>query len=86
MDTGASRHVCSNRAFYKDFDETTALVFEVVHGEPVRSLGSGTIDLIDKDTDGEMATITLHDVHYIPGQSMNLISKVNDQRRRAASY
>ena len=26
------------------------------------------------DTDGEWTTITVNDVHYIPGQSMNLIS------------
>eukprot|EP00959_Pyramimonas_sp_CCMP1952_P135696 2838937-Pyramimonas_sp.AAC.1 len=48
--------------------------FDVVHGEYVRSHGSGTIDLIAKDTNDEWATITLHDVHYIPNQSMNRIS------------
>eukprot|EP00976_Prorocentrum_cordatum_P016773 337410-Prorocentrum_minimum.AAC.1 len=74
VDTGASRHVNSNWDLYKDFDKTTAMEFDVVHGESVRSLGSGTVDLIAKDTDGEWATITLHDVHFIPNQSMNLIS------------
>eukprot|EP00959_Pyramimonas_sp_CCMP1952_P309290 6472770-Pyramimonas_sp.AAC.1 len=48
--------------------------FDVVHGESVRSLGSGTIDLIAMDIDEKWATITLHDVHYISNQSMNLIS------------
>ena len=48
--------------------------FDVVHGESVRSLGSGIVDLIAMDTDGEWTTITVNDVHYIPGQSMNLIS------------
>ena len=74
VDTGASRHVCSNRHFFKDFDEATALKFDVVHGESVCSVGSGTIDIIAEDIDGKLNTITLHDVHYIPGQSMNLIS------------
>eukprot|EP00976_Prorocentrum_cordatum_P000798 16424-Prorocentrum_minimum.AAC.1 len=48
--------------------------FNVVHGESVRSLGSGIVDLIAMDTNGEWATITLNDVHYIPNQSMDLIS------------
>ena len=74
VDMGASRHVTPNKDLCKDFDETTAMDFDVVHGESVRSLGSGTIDLIAMDTDGEWATITLHDVHYILNQSMNLIS------------
>eukprot|EP00959_Pyramimonas_sp_CCMP1952_P369904 7747250-Pyramimonas_sp.AAC.1 len=28
VDTGASRHVCSNRHFFKDFDEAAALKFD----------------------------------------------------------
>ena len=56
IDSGVFEHINSDWDLYKDFDETTAKEFDVVHGESVRSLGSGTNDLIAKDTDGEWAT------------------------------
>ena len=74
VDSGASDHICSLRELFRDFDKTTAKVFEVVHGDPVRSLGTGTIDLVAKDSNGEWHNLTLGDVHYIPNQAMNLIS------------
>ena len=74
IDTAASKPITNDKDLYKDFDETKAMDFDVVHGESVRSLGSGIVDLIAMDTDGEWTTITVNDVHYIPGQSMNLIS------------
>eukprot|EP00976_Prorocentrum_cordatum_P057828 1165319-Prorocentrum_minimum.AAC.1 len=40
VDTGASRHITQSKDLYKDFDKTTAMDFDVVHGESVRSLGS----------------------------------------------
>ena len=74
IDTAASKPITNDKDLYKDFDETKAMDFDVVHGESVRSLGSGIVDLIAMDIDGEWATITVNDVHYIPGQSMNPIS------------
>ena len=74
IDSAASDHVSGTFTFFRDFDETTAKEFEVVHSEPVHSLGTGAVDLIALDTDGGRHHLTLKDVHFIPGQAMNLIS------------
>ena len=74
VDTAASDHISGTRSLFRDFDETTAKDFDVVHGESVHSLGSGDIDMIASDIDGNWHKLTLKDVHYIPGQAMNLIS------------
>ena len=74
VDSAASDHVSGTFSFFRDFDETTAKEFEVVHGEPVHSLGTGDVDMIASDTDGGWHHLTLKDVHFIPGQAMNLIS------------
>ena len=51
VDSAASDHVSGTFSFFRDFDETTAKEFEVVHGKPVHSLGTGDIDMIASDTD-----------------------------------
>ena len=74
VDTAASDHVSGTFSLFRDFDKTTAKDFDVVHGESVHSLGSGDIDMIASDVNGNWHKLTLKDVHYIPGQAMNLIS------------
>ena len=74
VDSAASDHVSGDFSFFRDFDETTAKDFDVVHGESFHSTGTGDVDLIAQDTDGDWHHLTLKDVHYIPGQAMNLIS------------
>lgn len=75
IDSGASDHICGHLELFRDFRDTSTKQFDVVHGDTVCSAGTGTIELIAKDTvDGEWSTLTLQDVHYIPNQPMSLIS------------
>ena len=73
VDSGASEHICGNIEYFQNLNPVSK-VFDVVHGESIKSIGTGTIELIAKDDRGEWSTLTLQDVHYIPDQPMSLIS------------
>ena len=71
LDTGATRHICSNKALFQEF-------YDAVNGEHVFMGNSSTIMVLGKGkiflklTSGK--TLALNDVLYVPSLRRNLVS------------
>jgi hypothetical protein len=59
---------------FTTLDKSVRKTFKVVHGDDVKGSGIGTVDLLAQTTDGKTQQLTLTNVHFIPDQTMCLIS------------
>jgi hypothetical protein len=74
VDSCASEHICHDKDMFSTLDSTKFKTFNVVHGETITSSGVGDVELLVETTQGKPRVLTLRNVHYIPQQSMSLIS------------
>jgi len=74
VDSCASEHICHDKDMFSTLDSTKSRTFSVVHGETITSSGVGDVELLVETTQGKPKVLTLRNVHYIPEQSMSLIS------------
>jgi hypothetical protein len=74
VDSCASDHICHDKGMFTTLDSSKYKTFEVVHGETITSSGVGNVDLLVATTQGKPRVLTLRNVHYIPQQSMSLVS------------
>ena len=70
VDSGATRHVCKNKDFFKTLKEEDAAVLYMGNASSVHVKGIGTVEI--EFTSGKV--LTLKDVFYVPEVRKNLIS------------
>ncbi len=77
LDSGASHHVCGQRAAMTAYESTAAVPVLAAGGETLYALGVGsaTAWLSSSPTESDRRTaVVLSDVMYVPGLRSNLIS------------
>jgi len=74
LDSAASKGVCNNRTWFRDFDEEATQAFDVVSSEPIFSQGEGSVDMNMVATCGTSVTLSFGDISYIPGQPHCVLS------------
>lgn len=70
MDSGASRHTCNDRAFFKELHESAQPDIKVGNGVALQVVGEGNVALFNASG----ACIQLTNVLYVPSMVVNLVS------------
>jgi gag-polypeptide of LTR copia-type len=73
VDSGATRHMCSEKSNFRRIDETFSGNVKVADGQTIRAKGVGDVELIIF-TEGEVFSVTLSNVLWVPELNENLIS------------
>ena len=72
VDSGASRHMSSNREWFKDLRLVSDEHVRIANGSTMQVVGVGTIDFCVKDRDGQDVVLALQDAHYVPSLQSNI--------------
>jgi hypothetical protein len=81
VDSGATRHMCSEKSNFRRIDETFSGNVKVANGQTIRAKGVGDVELIIF-TEGEVFSVTLSNVLWVPELNENLISVNQLVRKR----
>ena len=73
LDSGATRHICPNREWFKDLRKTDATI-KAADGRPMRIEGVGTVDVWTQTSRGR-ELMPIHNVLFIPDASSCFFSQ-----------
>ncbi len=74
LDSGATVHICRDRADFREYSETPGKTITGVGGHTVPQLGRGTVVLVSRLGSATTKLITLQHVAHMPAATHNLIS------------
>lgn len=74
IDSGATSHMCCDRAFFDELKQSTGVSITLADGNETVVKGVGSGHLYYYDENGDRRKITLNDVYYVPELESNLIS------------
>lgn len=72
-DSGASKHYTGDRSSFSELEPSDGEV-EIANGVMIPIVGVGKIQMVAKLSDGRFRPITLEQVYYAPGLTVNLMS------------
>lgn len=73
VDSGATVHVCCSKDKFTDFDDNHRENIAVANGQEVTAIGKGTIVFELLNEHGNITTVKMHDVLFVPSLKRELI-------------